>query len=104
MAVAFDFDHWSELARRDPAAFFRARQRTIERFIDGHPQPEAARLREMQVFIDCVRVSSGTPLCAVRNITGMMQECLEVMRRKGAELDEASLRLREVVTQLEAES
>lgn len=99
--AGFDFDHWSELAKRDPAAFFRARRRLIDRFIDAHPAPQANRLREMQAFIDCVRVASGTPMCAVRNITSMMQERMELLRRQGAELDAASLRLREVVSHLE---
>lgn len=99
--AGFDFDHWCELAKRDPVAFFRARRRLIERFIDAHPAAQASRLREMQAFIDCVRIASGTPMCAVRNIAGMMQERMEVLRRKGAELDEASLRLREMVHELE---
>ncbi|ANQ84630.1 DUF3135 domain-containing protein [Azoarcus olearius] len=99
--AGFDFDHWCDLAKRDPAAFFHARHRLIERFIESHPAPQARRLREMQAFIDCVRVSSGTPMGAVRNIAGLMQERLDVLRRKGAELNAAGERLKEMMHRLE---
>nr|WP_248281185.1 DUF3135 domain-containing protein [Azoarcus sp. TTM-91] len=99
--VEFDFDQWSELAKNDPAAFFQARRRTIDRFISEHPVPQAKRLREMQRFIDCVRMSSGSPMRAVRGITCLMKDRVETLSRKSLELDFATARLREVMAQLD---
>lgn len=72
----FDFDHWAGLARRDPPAYFRARERAIMGFIDAHPEAQAARLREIQARIDCVRVVCANPSVATRQLTAMLEEHL----------------------------
>jgi len=76
----FDFDHWANLARRDPPAYFRARERAIMRFIDGHPEAQAARLREVQAHIDCVRVVCVSPHHATRQLAVMLEEHLQALQ------------------------
>lgn len=72
----FDFDRWSELARRDPPAYFRAREREIQRFIDDHSEAQAARLREVQANIDCLRAVGGSPRQTTRQLVGLLEEHL----------------------------
>ncbi|KAA3649465.1 MAG: DUF3135 domain-containing protein [Proteobacteria bacterium] len=78
----FDFDAWSNLARRSPAAFFRARERAIDRMIAGHPPAQADRLREFQGQIDSVRALAGSPIKATRELVGMIEDRLEAMRAR----------------------
>lgn len=96
----FDFDAWSNLARRSPAAFFRARERVIDRMIERHPPAQAARLRELQVQIDSVRALAGSPMKATLELTGMIEDRLEAMRarvralqRSASELEALRLKL-----------
>ncbi|MEZ5626727.1 DUF3135 domain-containing protein [Denitromonas sp.] len=78
----FDFDAWSNLARRSPAAFFRARERAIDRMIAAHPPAQADRLREFQGQIDSVRALAGSPIKATRELVGMIEDRLEAMRAR----------------------
>ncbi len=97
----FDFDHWRSLAERDPEAFFRARCSAIERFIGAHPAEEARRLREMQGYIDCVRLSAGSPMNALRSVSRLMEEHLAALREQGAALRQATERLNAAVEHLD---
>ena len=56
----FDFDAWRELALRDPAEYFRERERTLSDFIAERPESEQG-LRDLQSQIDQVRALSGSP-------------------------------------------
>jgi hypothetical protein len=86
----FDFDHWASLARRDPPAFFRARERAIMRFINAHPEPQAARLREIQNHIDCLRAVCASPAQATRQLTAMLEDHLLALQDAMQRLLEAS--------------
>jgi len=97
----FDFDHWSELARRDPDGFFRARSMEIERFIAAHPPEVARRLREIQQRIDCSRVHAGSPMKALAALVAMIQDRLRLLRIQSELLARATGRLREEVAGLE---
>lgn len=76
----FDFDYWSDLAKRDPAAFFAERQKMIADFIASAPAEHRAMLLETQRMIDGTRAEAGTPMKAVRAMMGMMTDHLEAMR------------------------
>ncbi|MCB1939998.1 MAG: DUF3135 domain-containing protein, partial [Rhodocyclaceae bacterium] len=86
----FDFEAWSTLARRSPSAYFRARERAIERLINSYPPDEAARLREFQVQIDSVRALAGSPAKATRELVGMMEDRLEAMSARIRALQRSS--------------
>lgn len=96
----FDFDHWSDLAQRDPDAFFKARAAEIERFIAAHPPEVSARLRQMQHRIDCSRAHAGCPMKALTALVGMIQERLRLLRAQTQLLERASGRLSEEMTAL----
>ncbi|MDB5888247.1 MAG: hypothetical protein JWM03_1119 [Rhodocyclales bacterium] len=76
----FDFDHWSQLALRDPAAFFAAREEAINAFIAAAPSSHREELRELQHLIDGTRAEAGAPMKAVRQMMGMMADRLELMQ------------------------
>lgn len=82
----FDFDHWCELACREPARYYRERDRVISEFIDAHPAEEAERLRELQAHVDATRALAGVPLKATRQLLGLMEDRLEAMRDRLLEL------------------
>lgn len=86
----FDFDHWSQLAKRDPAAFFAERQQLITSFIDSAPAEHRGMLREMQRMIDSTRAEAGTPMKAVQQMMGMMADRLELMRTQLEQLRDES--------------
>lgn len=86
----FSFDDWASLARRDPVAFFHARDRYLQGFIDAHPPAQAARLRVFQAEIDCARSLAGTPLLATRQLMAMVESHLEALRLAVDELDAAT--------------
>ncbi len=86
----FDFDHWSQLAQRDPAAFFAAREQTINAFIASVPSEHRDELRELQRLIDGTRAEAGTPMKAVRQMMGMVADRLEVMQGQLQQLREES--------------
>ncbi len=83
-AGAFDFEGWSQLAQRDAAGFFRARRTAIESFIASAPEHVAEGLRRLQNNIDNVRASAGSPLRATWQISGMMQDHVDLL---GHQLD-----------------
>ena len=90
---SFDFDHWSQLAQRDPAAFFAAREQTINAFIAAAPSAHREELRELQRLIDGTRAEAGTPMKAVRQMMGMVADRLEVMQGQLQQLREESVEL-----------
>ncbi len=99
----FDFDHWSQLARRDPEAFFRARKTEIERFISAHPPEVARRLHEIQQRIDCTRIHAGSPMKALGALVAMMQDRLRLLRIQSELLARSTARLRDEMATLTGE-
>ena len=89
----FDFDHWSQLARQDPAAFFAEREQMINAFISSAPLAHREMLREMQRMIDSTRAEAGTPMKAVRQMMGMMADRLDAMHGQLQQLREESQEL-----------
>ncbi|GAB4177169.1 MAG: hypothetical protein OHK0026_17580 [Rhodocyclaceae bacterium] len=85
----FDFESWTALARRDPQAFFRARERAIADFIDAHPGSRE-RLLALQARIDELRAVAGTPDAALRGILGLASEHLRALARQVRVLSEAA--------------
>ena len=91
----FDFDAWRELAARDPAEYFRERERTLSAFIAERPESEQS-LRELQPQIDQVRALSGNPAKAARELSRMLGDRLEALAGHLRLLDEQTVRLRHV--------
>lgn len=60
------------------------------RFIDAHPEPQAARLREIQNHIDSLRVVCASPAQATRQLTAMLENHLLVLQDAVQRLLEAS--------------
>jgi DNA repair exonuclease SbcCD ATPase subunit len=83
----FDFDAWRDLAVRDPAEYFRERERTLSAFIAEHPESEPG-LRELQSQIDSVRALSGSPAKAARELARMLGDRLEALSGHLRQLDE----------------
>ncbi|MBZ0141944.1 MAG: DUF3135 domain-containing protein [Rhodocyclaceae bacterium] len=84
---SFDFDAWRELATRDPAEYFRERERTLAAFISEHPESEQG-LRDLQSQIDQVRALSGNPAKAARELARMLGDRLEALAGHLRQLDE----------------
>lgn len=84
--TSFDFDAWRELAASDPAEYFRQRERALEAFIHERPDQEAG-LRELQRQIDQVRVLSGSPAKAARELARMLGDRLEALAGHMRQLD-----------------
>lgn len=82
----FDFNAWCELAARDPAAYFRERERAISAFIAERPESET-HLRDLQATIDQVRAVSGTPAIAARELARMLGDRLEALAGHVQQLD-----------------
>lgn len=82
----FDFDAWCELASRDPAEYFRERERAISTFIGERPECEPA-LRALQTRIDHVRAVSGSPAIAARELARMLHERLDTLSEHLKQLD-----------------
>lgn len=72
----FDFDHWRELAERDPAAFFAARKALLDGYIESAPERLTNDLRTLQAAVDHYRAESGTPVVAVARLMGMIGDHL----------------------------
>ena len=89
----FDFDHWKQLAERDPAAFFVARDRALRECIARHPE-QAQQLTGLQARIDTTRALAGTPLQASRVLMGMIHGQLNELGDRLAELQRESEALR----------
>lgn len=79
----FDFEGWRQLAADDPAAYFDARRWVLDAFIAAAPD-RSVELRHLQNRIDAMRASAGSPLKAAWQITGMMQDHVELL---GHQLD-----------------
>ncbi len=82
----FDFDAWRDLAARDPAEYFRQRERTLAVFIAERPETEQG-LRELQSQIDQVRALAGSPAQAARELSRMLGERLEALTGYMRQLD-----------------
>ncbi|MEC5396832.1 DUF3135 domain-containing protein [Uliginosibacterium sp. H1] len=89
----FDFDYWSALARRDPAAFFAERTQMIDAFIASVPAQHRDGLRNLQHLIDATRLEAGTPMQAVRKMMGMLGDQLGALQGQLVELRKESDRL-----------
>ncbi len=83
---SFDFDAWRELAARDPAEYFRVRERILAAFIAERPESEAA-LVELQSQIDQLRALSGSPAKAARELARMLGDRLEALAGHMQQLD-----------------
>ncbi|MEJ2345636.1 MAG: DUF3135 domain-containing protein [Gammaproteobacteria bacterium] len=71
-APAFDFGHWSRLARQDLPEFERQRQQAIDDLIDRLPENRRLPLRRLQWRIDQVRRRAATPMAACLALSRMM--------------------------------
>lgn len=72
--VDFDFSHFAELAKTDPEAFERARERLIDELIEQAPAGQRRRLRGLQFRIDMERRRAKTPYAACVSVSRMMWE------------------------------
>ncbi len=68
----FDFDHWSQLAAKDPEAFEADRQKMIEQAINEAPGHHRNRLRGLQWKLDQVRRLAHTPMAAAIEMNELM--------------------------------
>ena len=93
----FDFDHWKDLAERDPAAFFQARDEALRNCIARHPG-QAQALAAIQARIDTSRALAGTPLQASRALVSMMEDHLLLLGVKLVELRSEVEALRDAMT------
>lgn len=92
----FDFDAWRDLALRDPAEYFRERERTLSAFIAERPESEPG-LRALQSQIDQVRALSGSPSQAARELARMLGDRLDALAGHLNRLDEQTGALRALV-------
>jgi DNA repair exonuclease SbcCD ATPase subunit len=92
----FDFDAWRDLAVRDPAEYFRERERALSAFIAERPESERD-LRELQVQIDQVRALSGSPAKAARELARMLGDRLEALSGHLRQLDEQTGALKTIL-------
>jgi len=99
----FDFDAWRELAARDPAEYFRARERTLSAFIAERPETEPG-LRALQSQIDQVRALSGSPAQAARELARMLGDRLDALAGHLRQLDGQIDALRGVAERIRPES
>ncbi len=60
----FDFNHWLELASKDPAAFEKERSEVIGRAIERAAPRQRERLLKLQWKLDQIRHTSRNPLDA----------------------------------------
>ncbi len=70
--IEFDFDHWAELARKDPEAFEEKRSAIIKSTIEQSPTRLQRRLQGIQWQVDTVRSNSTNPMAACLKISNMM--------------------------------
>ncbi len=75
----FNFDWWKELAERDPAAFYVARDRALKNIVAATPEHEQM-LQTLQDKIDQVRALSGSPAASAQNIAALLQQHLAALR------------------------
>lgn len=70
--MAFDFDEWMTLYRRDPTAFEARRREEISRVIDSAPEENRRRLRGLQFQIDMEIRRAKTPLGGCVRLSSLM--------------------------------
>ena len=75
----FNFDWWKDLAERDPAAFYLARDRVLKNMVAATPEHEQT-LQELQDKVDQVRALAVSPLGSAKNLAALMQEHLAALR------------------------
>ena len=75
----FNFDWWKELAARDPAAFYLARDRVLKELVAATPEHEKT-LQALQDKVDQVRALAVSPLASTQSLGLMMQEHLATLR------------------------
>lgn len=92
----FDFDAWRDLAVRDPAEYFRERERTLSAFMAERPESEQG-LRDLQSHIDQVRAVAGSPGMAARELARMLGDRLEALAGYLSQIDEQTGILRTLV-------
>jgi hypothetical protein len=73
---SFDFSEWSDLAAKDPKAFEKRREQTIEAAILAMPGAKQQRIRALQWRIDQERKRSKSPMAACIRLSNMMWENL----------------------------
>ncbi|MBZ0132252.1 MAG: DUF3135 domain-containing protein [Rhodocyclaceae bacterium] len=95
----FDFNAWRDLAARDPAEYFRERERALDAFIAERPESEKG-LRELQTHIDQVRAVSGSPAVAARELARMLGDRLEALAGHMQQLDDHIDILRDVTKRM----
>jgi hypothetical protein len=75
----FNFDWWKDLAERDPAAFYVARDRALRNIVTATPEHEHT-LQALQDKVDQVRALSGSPAASAQNIAALLQDHLSALR------------------------
>ncbi len=75
----FNFDWWKDLAERDPAAFYLARDRVLKDLVAATPEHEET-LQALQDKIDQVRALAVSPVASTQSLALMMQEHLATLR------------------------
>jgi len=70
----FDFDYWTNLAKKDPEAFEVARKVEIEKHISGLEDATQERMRRVQWRVEMERLRSSSELDAASRIYDMMWE------------------------------
>ncbi len=73
---ADEFQRWMWLARNDPEAFERERDKAVNEVISNAPERLQARLRGLQFRIDMERRKARTPLIACLRISSMMWDAV----------------------------
>jgi len=73
---AFDFDQWSNIARKDPEKFEAMRSALLEQMLEQSPVAIKRRMQGLQWRIDQVRNQSATPMAACLRISNMMWNSL----------------------------
>ncbi len=83
---SLDFDFWMQLARNDPEAFEKSRQKKIEELISQAPAGQRRRLRGLQWQIDQTRKLAGSPMASCLAISNMMWDSFYLLHQKQREL------------------
>lgn len=68
----FDFDHWAELARTDPAAFDQHREAVIDAHLGHYAAERRERLVRLQWRLDTERERTSSALGACIRLSGKM--------------------------------
>ena len=68
----FDFDEWAKLAKEDPDAYERMREKMIQEVIDSTSPEIKRRMQGLQWKIDQIRSTSANPMSSCLKISQMM--------------------------------